>query len=350
VRTLKILKKNLKASEVKIMLESMDDLWHLFNIIEIKDMVFAHTYRREEKKTDKIRPERGKKKPMRLGIEVEDMEFHEFSDRFRVHGIIKHGPQDLGSYHTLNLVEGDRISIIKEEWKDYHLARLNEAVAATKQPLVLFITIDYDEAHFAYLRQSGVQEIAKINSGSSGKRYKTNPKTKKKFYEEVLGKLEGLSGSSQPIIILGPGFAKEEFFEYGKDIKPELFEHSVVQGTGQTGLVGIHEALKEGLAPKILKDTRLAYETQVVEKLLSEISKEGNYAYGHKEVEDAVLAGAVDVLLVTDKLVREKKVDRLLTIAEEKQSEIAIINASNDAGKKLDSLGGTAAILRYKMH
>jgi protein pelota len=87
-----------------------------------------------------------------------------------------------------------------------------------------------------------------------------------------------------------------------------------------------------------------------VEKLLSEISREGNYAYGQKEVEGAVIAGAVAVLLVTDKLVREKKVDNLLMTAQEKQSEIAIINAANDAGKKLDSLGGLAAILRYRMH
>ena len=110
---MKIIAKNLKASEVKLALESMDDLWHLYNIIEKGDLVYARTFRREEKKTDKLRPERGKKKPMRLGIVVEDMEFHEFADRFRVHGTIKEGPQDLGSYHTLNLAEGDRISIVK---------------------------------------------------------------------------------------------------------------------------------------------------------------------------------------------------------------------------------------------
>jgi protein pelota len=81
---LKVLYKNLKASEIKLMLGSMDDLWHLFNIIEKGDVVFTMTYRREEKKTDKLRPERGKKKPMRLGMVVEDIEFHEFSDRLRI--------------------------------------------------------------------------------------------------------------------------------------------------------------------------------------------------------------------------------------------------------------------------
>jgi protein pelota len=350
VRKVKILKKNLRAQEIKIMLESMDDLWHLFNIIEKGDLVFAQTYRREEKKTDKLRPERGKKKPMRLGIEVEDIEFHEFSDRLRVHGIIKEGPQDLGSYHTLNLAEGDKISIIKKAWSAHHLNRVEESVAQTKQPLVIFLTLDYDEAYFAYLRQSGVQEIAHLTTEGSGKRYKRSPDAKKKFYSEILEKIRGLIKGETPIVILGPGFAKEEFFEYAKDKEPDLFLHAVVSGTGSVGLSGIHEALKEGLAPRVLKDTRVGYETSLIEELLAEISKDGNYAYGKEEVKSAVISGAVQILLVTDTKVREKKVDDLLKTAQDKRSEIAIINAKTDCGKKLESLGGVAAILRYKIH
>jgi protein pelota len=350
VAKVKILFKNLRNQEIKIMLESMDDLWHLFNIVERGDMVFAQTYRREEKKTDKLRPERGKKKPMRLGIEVEDVDFHEFSDRLRVHGIIKEGPQDIGSYHTLNLEEGDRISLIKEKWKAHYLTRLEEAVSATKQPLVIFLTLDYDEAYFAYLRQSGVQETAHITTEGSGKRYKRSPESKNNFYSEILHKLKGMVKGATPVVILGPGFAKEELFELGKDREPDIFSHAVVQGTGQVGLPGIHEALKEGLAPRILKDTRVGYETTLVEELLAEISKDGNYAYGHKEVEEAVSIGAAEKLLVTDRMVREKKVDKLLKKAQERRTEIAIINAQTDCGKKLESLGGAGAILRYRMH
>lgn len=346
---MKVLYKNLKTSEIKLMLESMDDLWHLFNIIDRGDVVFSMTYRREEKKTDKLRPERGKKKPMRLGMVVEDIEFHEFADRLRVHGVIKEGPQDIGSYHTFNLAEGDKINIIKEVWKDHHLNRIDEAVKATKQPMILFLTLDYDEAYFAFLRQSGVQEIAHITSGGTGKRYKRSEKSKKQFYEEVFTKLDGLKSDQTPLIILGPGFAKEEFLSFGKEKKPDLFTNCVLQGTGQVGMAGIHEALKEGIAPKILQNTRVAYETAKVEELLKEISKEGNYAYGHEEVENALLAGAVKLLLVTDKLVREKKVDELLKIASEKKTEIAIINLMHDSGKKLDALGAIGAILRYRI-
>lgn len=346
---LKIVYKNLTASEIGLRLESMDDLWHLFNIIAEGDLVFARTHRREEKKTDKLRPERGEKKSMRLGIRVEKLEFHEFSDRMRVHGIIEEGPQDVGSYHTLNLKEGDRIGIIKEEWRDHYLKRIDEAVKATKQPLILFLTMDYDEAQFAMLRQSGVQEIARITALGTGKRFKRSAEEKKQFYKEVLAKLELLLQDPAPLIILGPGFAKEEFLTLGKSQKPELFGNCVLQGTGHTGLTGVHEALKEGVAPQILKSSRVAYETAMVEKLLSEIAKEGNYAYGYKEVENALLAGAVKELMVTDKLVREKKVDELLKIASERKTEIVIINLLQDSGKKLHALGGIGAVLRYRI-
>lgn len=346
---MKILSKNLKASEIKLLAESMDDLWHLFNLIEEGDLVFAKTYRREEKKTDKLRPEKTEKRPMRLGVRVEKLEFHEFSDRLRVHGIIEHGPQDLGSYHTLNLKEGDRISIIKEDWKEHNLKRIDEAVKATKHPLILFLTMDYDEAEFALLRQSGVQKIARIISSGTGKRYKRSEKAKKEFYSEVLVKLKTLMQKPTPLLIIGPGFAKEEFFNLGKSQEPELFSNCVLHGTGQVGMVGVQEALKDGIAPKLLQNSRVAYETAIVEELLSEISKDGNYAYGFKEVENAILAGAVKTLLVTDKLVREKKVDELLKIAGQKKSEIVIINIIHDSGKKLDALGGIGAILRYKI-
>ena len=87
----------------------------------------------------------------------------------------------------------------------------------------------------------------------------------------------------------------------------------------------------------------------MVEELFREIAKNGNYAYGYEEVENALLAGAVKALLVTDKLVREKKADEPLKIAAEKKSEIVIINLTNDSGKRLDALGGIAAVLRFRL-
>jgi len=341
---MRVLHQDRKNNEIKLLMENLDDLWHMYNIVEKNDIVFALTHRKVEKKTDKLRPEKVERKKMRLGIRVTDVEFHEFSDRLRIHGVIENGV-DVGSYHTLNLTTGDNISILKE-WKDYHLNRIKEAVEETKRPTLTFLSIDYDEATFALLRQYGVENIGAITSHISGKQYKTDKNEKNNFYSKVLTTLEQIKKG--PVIILGPGFAKEEFYSFAKEKKLELLKDSAVMSTGDAGMNGIHEVLKKGVT-KIVENTRVAVETKIVESLFEEIAKNGNFAYGFDEVENALDAGAIETLLVTDKLVRTKKADGLLEKAKKTKSKFMIISTFHEAGKKLEGLGGVGALLRYKI-
>jgi len=114
----KILKKDEKTGTIRLRVETDDDLWHLYNIVREGDVVHALTERREETASDKIRSERGEKKKMILGIQVEKVEFHEFSDRLRILGVIVEGPQDLGSHHTLNIEKGDDLLVVRYNEKN----------------------------------------------------------------------------------------------------------------------------------------------------------------------------------------------------------------------------------------
>ncbi|TAN44606.1 MAG: mRNA surveillance protein Pelota, partial [Candidatus Methanoperedens sp.] len=82
---MKVLKKELRfdEGEMSLITESLDDLWHLKYILEPNDLVYAFTKRRIEGATDKLRPEKADKKTVRLGINVEKVEFHKFSNRLR---------------------------------------------------------------------------------------------------------------------------------------------------------------------------------------------------------------------------------------------------------------------------
>ena len=110
---MKILFQDSKAGEIKLLPETLDDLWHLYNLVDERDLVFANTYRRGEEKTDKLRPDRAEKVRMRLGIRVDKVEFHESEDVLRILGVIEQGPQDMGQHHTLMLSIGEAVSIIK---------------------------------------------------------------------------------------------------------------------------------------------------------------------------------------------------------------------------------------------
>ena len=107
--------------------------------------------------------------------------------------------------------------------------------------------------------------------------------------------------------------------------------------------------MKEGLGAEAIQGSRVAIETHLVEKALEEIAKDGMVAYGPLEVQRAVDMGAVDTLLVLDVLVRQKKADRAMASVESARGKIVVISEHIEAGKKLDSIGGIVALLRFRL-
>lgn len=347
---MKLIFKDLKHGEIKIMPENLDDVWHLYNIIEKNDLVRSMTYRSIEQKDDKIRTKKSEKKRIKLGIEVKDLEFHEFSDRLRIHGIIKEGPQDLGSFHTLNITaeKMDKISIIKKEWKYYQINRIDEAVKNRNQEILTFVSLDDEIATIAILRQSGIQLIAEIKSNHTGKMYDSIDKTNE-YFGSIYSIIKTNREENAPLIIVGPGFVKDHFKKFIIDKNNDKKNQILVHGTGNAGMNGIHEAVKSGIVDKITKENRVVFETQIIEKLFEEIKKDGLIAYGKESVYQYLKIGAVDRFLITDKMIRTQKGEEMLNISKENNCDFTIINTINEAGKKLEAIGGFAAFLRFKI-
>ena len=344
---MKILHQDSRTNEIKLMPETIDDLWHLYNLVDEKDIVFASTYRRKEDKPDKLKPERIEKVRMRLGLRVQKVEFHESEDLLRILGVIEQGPQDIGEHHTLMLSPGDDVTIIKPEWKPQHFDRIKRAVSSSQKPNLFFVAIEDTDAVIAAVREYGLKEYATITRNPQGKMYDAKP-NEEEFLKEVTDKL-ALVLRGEPLIILGPGFTKEALAKRVREKIPEAASAISVQSTGQAGMAGIHELMKKGIGGKVVDETRVAMETKLMEKLFSEIAKDGLFAYGDAAVKAAVEAGAVSVLLVLDTKVRTPSVDQLLRTVENTKGEFHIISSMHEAGRRLESLGGVAAILRYKL-
>jgi protein pelota len=348
--TVKVIFKDPRTGEIKLVAENLDDIWHMYNIIEEGDLVRAVTFRTsEDPKADKIRVKKAEKKRMKLGIRVEKVAFHEFSNRLRIQGVIEEGPQDLGSYHTFNVdaEEMEPLSIVKEQWKGYQLERIDEAVRQRTQPMLVLVSLDDDAATIALLYQSGVQLVAEVDAHRSGKMYESK-ETTQEYYGEVLSVVKTVKKPDSPLVVIGPGFAREHFLKKGKEKEPGLFENCITHATANAGMNGVHEALKVGIVEQITKENRVSKETQAIEKLFEEIKKDGAVTYGVREVEDALSKGAVQMLLISDVLVRRKEGERLLVAARKTQGDFIIINTMHEAGKKFEGIGGVAALLRFK--
>ena len=347
---MKVIFKDPKSGEIKLVPENLDDIWHLYNIIEEGDLVRAVTFRTsEDDKADKLRAKKTEKKRMKLGLRVEKLAFHEFSNRLRIQGVIIEGPQDLGSHHTFNVdaEEMQPLSIVKERWRPHQLERIDEAVAQRTTPMLVIVSLDDDAATVAILYQSGVQSVAEIDAHRSGKMYESK-ETAPEYYGEILSFVKTMKKPDSPLVVIGPGFAREHFMKIGKEREPVLFENSVTHATSNAGMNGVHEALKIGIVEQITKENRVSKETQAVEKVFEEIKKDGLVTYGKKEVEEALIKGAAEKLLISDVLVRSQDGERLLDLARKTHCGFMIINTMHEAGKKFDGIGGIAALLRFK--
>lgn len=345
---MRILEKNPSDNSISIRIETDDDAWHLYNVVEIGDLVTASTTRREEKVADKIRAERAEKKRMTLGIRVEKIEFSENDLRIKILGTIETGPQDIGQHHTLMIEVGDTLNIGKKKWKESQIERLERAVSDTTKPRIVFVALDQDEATIAVLRQYGLKEMTTIRSQRSGKQYQEK-ESGGDYHGEIISKLKPMVGPEMPLVLLGPGFEKELLQEDGKQRDPQLFSKTFVYHTGQSGMQGINELMKKGLGSSLLRESRVGIEMEAVEKLMEEIGKEGLATYGTEQVNNAACAGAVETLLILDSKLRDGDYDEMIRNTESQKGNVIVVSEQHDAGKELGSLGGFAAILRYKV-
>ena len=331
---------------IRIQLETDDDIWHIYNVLEVGDLVTASTLRRDSSVTDKIRAERAEKKRMTLGIRVEKIEFSEDDLRLKVLGIIENGPQDIGQHHTLMMEVGDSPIIDKRHWKETQLERLKRAAADTNKPRMVFVSMDQDEATIAVLRQFGLKEVATIRSGRSGKQYQDDSKGGD-YHGEIIAKLKLICEPGMPLVLLGPGFEKEQFAE---SVKPAGISQSIfVYHTGQSGMQGVNELMKKGLGANLLRESRVGIEMEAVEKLMENIGKGGLATYGNQEVADAAAAGAVETLLVLDSKLRENDLDPIVRSVEQQKGNVIVVSSQHDGGRQLEALGGMGAILRYNL-
>ncbi|UCE80598.1 MAG: mRNA surveillance protein pelota [Methanobacteriota archaeon] len=344
---MRVLHQDTRTNEIKLLPETIDDLWHMSNLLDESDLVYAMTYRRKEDKGDKLRPERTEKIRMRLGIRLKKAEFHESDDRLRLLGEIESGPQDLGQHHTLMIGVGDAITIVKSEWKQTYLERIKRAVQASERPTVVFVAIEDTEAVIAVAREYGFKEVANITRNPEGKMYNTKS-SDQTYLEDIINKVVPMA-TGEPLVILGPGFTKETLAHKIRERHPDLPSEVVIVSTGQAGMAGIHEAMKKGLGGKAVDNSRVARETRLVEELFSEIGSDGLFSYGMHSVRTAAESGAIRLLLVLDSCVRTEEVDILLKLVEGSRGEFMIISSLHEAGRKLESLGGVAALLRYRV-
>lgn len=353
---MKIIKQDTREGIIEVVPETLDDLWHLSHIIESGDNASSKTTRRIQDNTgDKLRSDRGVKKTFYLGLDIENISFHLFTGKLRLTGVITRGPEDLiplGSHHTLEVKLNTPITIKKGHWPKWAIKRLNQAIDASKKLSAIIIVLEDDTATIGLMRQFGIEYYGPIKGHVSGKRIvdKNRQKNIVQFYEKVIESIQKFD-SIQNIVIAGPGFVKNDFYDYIKDKYKDLAKMSVIEATGSGGRNGISEVLKKGTVEKLTSENRVALEMGAINRLLGEIGRNSSkIAYGIKQTKDAINLGAVSELLILDTKVASENMGDLMDMVENMKGEVMVVSSEHEGGKQLESLGGMAAILRYEIN
>ncbi|HJJ50305.1 MAG TPA: mRNA surveillance protein pelota [Methanocorpusculum sp.] len=333
--------KNDGFGEYKLIPESIDDLWHLSHLISPGNTVYAVTLRTVDGPTDKLRSEKLEKRPVKIGVKCEKVEFVPESARLRVFGIITYGP-DMGQHHALNIETGYEISVIRQ-WRSVDLTRLERAVSSSVHGVVHIVAIEDGEAELYRVRQYGPERITTLTIGS-GKSAELD--TRQALFVELLSLLEKVTGS---IVVAGPGFVKEDFLQFAKNKAPDIAGKMLLADTRRCGYGAIQEAIGNGVLSRVAEDLQLAKEVSFMDEVFLRIGKNAAVAYGKAEVRQAIDYGAVETMLVADSFVRDHAIGKMIEEAERRSANTIVLSTEFEPGTRLVGLGGVAALLRYKI-
>ncbi|MEM4481382.1 MAG: mRNA surveillance protein pelota [Desulfurococcaceae archaeon] len=350
---MRIVEEDLKRGSLKLLVETLDDLWVLYNIVNEGDTIYAKTTR-EVKVGDNSH---GSRLPMTLGIKVQRVEFQQFSDKLRVGGLIVNGPEKYGvkgKHHTLSIGVGDVLVIVKDKWEDPQLELIKRF--ATRREALLIIGIDYDEVCVGALSEQGVKYLWEEVHNMPSKMYQVDyNELVKGFAARALRAVEEIIQREEvkAVIIAGPGDMKSHL---RSELLSKISLPIYIDSTSTGGCQGVREVLNRDVVKEVVSDLNIVRAKGALEDFKRLLVLEDQLvAYGLEEVHRASLIGAISKLLVADELLKlpeEEERQRVLDAlrnASNHRAEIIVVPSKSDVGLELLGFGGIVAILRFKL-
>ena len=340
---MRIVSGNRNTEKMLIAVDDDNDLWYLSNIIEPGDMVRATVFRREEKREDMIRSKESQRKPVTLSIAVDRVEFRNFTDTLKILGIVKEGPEELINVHqSVNVSPGDSIELIGKKWNSGQIELLSEATEQSVKG-VLFIALDDESCLVATARNYGINVIARIDSGRSGKMYEVKY-SEKDYFKEIQNTISGKEVHT--LIILGPGLTRMRLADY---LRSSMNSVSILSyAADRTDEAAIYSFLQSDEASKVIESSRLVTEQRLLQQFLKNLSTNGLAAYGYESVKAMAKMSAIDTLLITEDKFHTIEGSSIIKIAEESGSRFFVFSASSEPGIMIQKFGGYCAILRFR--
>lgn len=363
---MKLIRKQLErdsSGTLTLLPEDSEDIWHVYNIIQVGDEIEALTTRKlvSEKGTPRVR--------LKLQIKVSKVEYEGDSGILRLNGRTSKDHKDvpLGSFHTLQLEPQLQFHLYKDEWDSFALKQVDDATNIENRSDIAAIVIQPGVAHICLVTESMTVMRQKVEVTIPRKKRGDNSaqdKALEKFLNQVYSavkqhvKLEKIKA----VLIAGPGQLPQQALQHIMQMATS--EDNGVLAKSKSKFLAVHassgflhsltEALNDPTVREQLADTRYGREVKVMDRFFKSLNDDDMRAwYGPDEVEKAARLNAVETLMVTDSLFRSSDVHerkRFVALCEEIESqgrEVLVFSSLHASGEQLDSVSGVACILLY---
>jgi protein pelota len=346
---------DLRHDLVTVTPEQPDDLWTLRRIITKGDLVAGETSRVFKDLGEYSRPDKERIK-VTVTVEVEEIQLDSTFTRLKVSGKIMDISNELlskGSFHSLTLSEGHRVSIRKPSGFSALQMNLIQGAGTPKDSYAV-IALDQREAGIGVIKGTHLQSLPVIESGVTGKMYQ-DPRhgAAGNYFEKIADALAVVYPSSAKVFVLGPGITKEKFVNYLQRERRDFAEVKLISGSDVAGEDGVYVALRNPNLQEALSDSRLAKVSKLIQEAMRRISVgDQRISFAFKDCLKAAKQGAVESLIVADRIFSQKGIEEdeiveLLNSVEEYRGETFLLDSTTDLGSQVNTLGGVLGLLRF---
>ncbi|CAD8133681.1 unnamed protein product [Paramecium pentaurelia] len=352
---------------IKVIPEEDDDFWHLYNLLSVGDIIKTSTHRKIVKESQtgtKVAEKR------RIFVFLKVHEINYWADQYLLLSIKGRNCQEshwlsLGQFHTYEVELNQQIVIYKENWDRFHYAILDQIKQQQTQSEVAAFIMEEGVGHLCLIGSATTRLKQKVEKQITKKRSSNEQREKgmEEFFRACLAALEqdSLFEQIKCLIVASPGFVKDDFYVFLRNTfqkeekyrgQQKMLDKIFLVKSSSGYLNSLMEILQDQQVQQRLENTKAMQEVMILEKFFQQLRIDiTKVAYGKKDIEFAHSLGAIQTLLISDKVARAKdpKVRRQwLKVIEEiknKGGEVFIFSSLHPSGKQLNNYTGIAAIL-----
>uniref|UniRef100_A0A7E4V485 ERF1_1 domain-containing protein n=1 Tax=Panagrellus redivivus TaxID=6233 RepID=A0A7E4V485_PANRE len=346
---------------VRLMCNTQDDLWQMYNIVHSGDRVEALTTRKVG----------GCRVRCTLEVLVTSTEFDPAYDgiRFRGYTTYTHVFAEMGSSHTLQIEINRPFKVTKKRWLPIDYQRIESSLQVRLEDAMAAVVLHEGVAQICVLKRNMTIVKATVKGQVARKRSgfgAGHEESVQEFLETAAKtfmrhiKVEDMKA----VILAGRGFIHNSFLKTLKDVADQMNQPITKKQREKFVLVTVSSGYKHSVKEilnspdtvKALANTVAREEVKAIDRFMRMVMDDPSRAfYGFKHVAMANEFAAIDTLLISDALLRSndieerKKYSDFVEDVKLNKGKVLVFSSFHPSGEQLNMMTGIAAILRYPL-